>query len=233
MPKSLHLACGADNLDDLVESVQQGCLLDETDHNGETALHVATRAGNVRSVILLLKLGADIKAKISQTGHTALCLAFHSRQLLVSLVLIKAGALKQVYCPNVRVSPVHSADTEVDCNGDPALRLLSWVLSSNDGYRKREIYVSGKCDLALGVPLPKSKYSIDFPKKVEAESLLKYSIESVVSLTYSSGFEFFVIPYFSPLANSCLLQPQVLSHPMEKRLRGVMEVAVGAWGTGA
>lgn len=65
--------------------------LEDVDHYKNTALHIASKMGNLDLVVILLNLGADIEAK-NIVEQTPICLAIRYGNLSVFNYLLKKGA---------------------------------------------------------------------------------------------------------------------------------------------
>ena len=198
MSSILHAACGVDDINLLLERYRQ-CDVNERDSSGDTALHVSARVGNARAVLALLYLGADLSAKNSSHGYTALHISFYHDHLDVSLVLIKAGALSSVYKPLGPPQAARSVESIEDGDGNTPMRALSLALSRRKGLRangeRSTVYTSGKSDFALGVTLPRANYVIKTPRLVDI--LGGCNIRSVVATQHSSGLNYFELAVFS------------------------------------
>lgn len=190
MENNLHSAAGTDDIGRLWSLARGGGAadVDARDKAGDTPLHIAARVGNARAALLLLWLGADISVRTTLGGFTPLHLSLSNMHLLVSLIFIRAGALVRAYSSThpIRAIPL---DDVVDDEGRTPLQLLSLRLSRTAPpamhREKREVYVWGECDIALGIPLPRAKYVVETPRRID--SISDAGVQSVVALQHSTG----------------------------------------------
>lgn len=103
------LAVRTDNINDLKNFIEQGANINFQDSRmeGVTALHEASRKGNVEILIYLLQNGADINSK-NHKGFTPLHVAAFSGEILVINALIKNGANVNVKAKD-NITPLHVA----------------------------------------------------------------------------------------------------------------------------
>lgn len=71
----------------LTPDSEQGCSLDVTDNEGNTAWHVAAEGGHIKAVQCLLKEGAQLEST-NHAGCTALHIAARSGELIHCIHLI-------------------------------------------------------------------------------------------------------------------------------------------------
>ena len=187
---SIHESSRVDDVNSLTAHLRNPLVdINAVDSNGETALHIAARCGNARSILILIRHGADVTIPDESHGQTALHKCFTREHLQASLVLIKAGALSSVYVPPVGEMKVKSVDQAKDRYGNTPLRLLFLTTSKFGSTRSRnelnEVYVTGRSDLSLGVPLPRSKYNIEVPKCIDILSSRQIAV--VAPMPFASG----------------------------------------------
>jgi ankyrin repeat protein len=94
--------------------VARGVVVDHRAVNGDTALHVASRNGDVGAVSVMLDAGADVNAR-QQDGNTPLMLAFRGKKKDRDI----AGA--------VRTLLAHSADPKIAANN--GWTALHWAVN--------------------------------------------------------------------------------------------------------
>ncbi|KAG0312730.1 Ankyrin repeat domain-containing protein 39 [Linnemannia gamsii] len=94
--RSIFAACTAHNVD-RVQSILLRQKRGESpaisrDSAGYTALHYASRTGNIATCTLLLNAGADVDAKTPELGTTALMRSIQQNHLDVAKLLVSYGA---------------------------------------------------------------------------------------------------------------------------------------------
>ena len=86
----------------LTPDSEQGCSLDVTDNEGNTAWHVAAEGGHIKAVQCLLKEGAQLDST-NHAGCTALHIAARSGEPIHCLHLTVMLFLPIAFLPNVTV----------------------------------------------------------------------------------------------------------------------------------
>ncbi|KAG0280292.1 Ankyrin repeat domain-containing protein 39 [Linnemannia exigua] len=131
--RSIFAACTAHNVD-RVESILCRTKRGESpaisrDSAGYTALHYASRTGNIATCRLLLNAGADVDAKTPELGTTALMRAIQQNHLEVAKLLVSYGASLQdqnASQENVfHVLAIAIRDAGIDC--EEFIELAGWL----------------------------------------------------------------------------------------------------------
>ncbi|WP_231861783.1 ankyrin repeat domain-containing protein [Neorickettsia sp. 179522] len=77
---------------DLLDKLQTDNLFRMVDSNGDTILHIACNAGNVKAVITALESGADLNARNGSAGDTPLHVAMRRGNVVIIMHLLNNGA---------------------------------------------------------------------------------------------------------------------------------------------
>jgi hypothetical protein len=162
------------------------------------ALHVAAEIGWDLGICLLLRHNTQAGLKEKVRGRTPLHSAIANKHLLSAILMIKAGALQNVFRPPIhgdssRIDSRCAIDNVLDSTKCTPIDLLSQTLRCNDDtsarcYRwsnRTSVFVSGKADFPLGVPLPRSKYVVT--KALEAPALSELQVQTIILATHSSA----------------------------------------------
>lgn len=111
---SLHQAVRADNTAWVIDLVEKGARIDETDSSGMTPLGIAVKRQNLEMAKLLIDRGADVRAGSGDYG-TPLHLAVMGRgpeeeaNVEIAELLIARGADLEALGPIPRWTPLHQA----------------------------------------------------------------------------------------------------------------------------
>ncbi len=87
----LQVEADRGNVQSVMELLDQGERISETDTRGWTALHYAARAGQDTVVNLFLKKGADINAQGNRGESPLLMAAYNCHERVVRVLLKKRG----------------------------------------------------------------------------------------------------------------------------------------------
>lgn len=93
---------------DLLDKLQTDNLFRMVDSNGDTILHIACNAGNVKAVITALESGADLNARNGSAGDTPLHVAIRGGNIVIIMHLLNNGAsvVEKNFLGN---TPIHEA----------------------------------------------------------------------------------------------------------------------------
>ncbi|KAF9913172.1 Ankyrin repeat domain-containing protein 39 [Linnemannia zychae] len=131
--RSIFAACTAHNVD-RVESILCRTKRGESpaisrDSAGYTALHYASRTGNIATCTLLLNAGADVDAKTPELGTTALMRAIQQNHLDVAKLLVSYGAsLLELNSSQENVFHILAiAVRDAGIDGEEYMELAKWL----------------------------------------------------------------------------------------------------------
>ncbi|WP_448605808.1 ankyrin repeat domain-containing protein [Neorickettsia risticii] len=77
---------------DLLDKLQTDTLFRMVDNNGDTILHIACNAGNVKVVVAALESSADLNARNESAGDTPLHIAMRRGNVVIIMHLLNNGA---------------------------------------------------------------------------------------------------------------------------------------------
>lgn len=201
MEMSLHAAARANDVDIVTQLLHSDdSIKDDRTDGGLTALHICATHGCYDVAVVLLQYGGNIHLRDFENGWTALHRSIYFRNLKISLLLIKAGALlgdsitgTNAWRADIKAREKGHVDksdeSNLDNDGYSPLDLLSATLSSGLAKSKvakecTTVVAFGKADFQLGVVLPYNNRDVLRARRVD--SLQSSNIVMIGAAKYHS-----------------------------------------------